>query len=254
MDSSEKCVSAVKAYFLSDFHLGAPSEGGAHEAERRVVRFLEQLKDATDLYLVGDILDYWYEYRYVVPRGFVRFFGQLAHMADRGVRITWLIGNHDIWIFDYLPGELGIEVVDGAVRRELGGKQFYITHGDAIGGKRTFRVLRALFRNRFCQWLYSGIHPRWTVGFANAWSRHSRAHGLHPTAENCPLLASFREFCALDHSLHPDTDYYVFGHLHIPYEEPVGDDAEMIVLGDWLTNFTYGVFDGDSFKLRRAKL
>lgn len=124
----------MKAYFLSDLHLGAPYFTDSKEAEKRVVSFLDEIKDDAEvIYLLGDILDYWYEYRYVVPRGFVRFFGKLAELADKGIRIVWFIGNHDIWIFDYLPSELGIEVVDGSLVEEIDGKIFFMTHGDGIG-------------------------------------------------------------------------------------------------------------------------
>ena len=166
----------MKAYFLSDLHLGAPYFPDSRKAELRVVDFLDSIKDdAHTIYLLGDILDYWYEYRYVVPRGFVRFFGKLAELADSGVRIVWFIGNHDIWIFDYLPSELGIEVVDGALVEEIDGHFFYMTHGDGIGRlKPSFKVLRQLFRSRWCQKAFAAIHPRWTVPFAYGWSRHSR--------------------------------------------------------------------------------
>ena len=161
------------AYFLSDLHLGARYFRSAHEAEKRAVAFLDHIKDdAAEIYLLGDVLDYWYEYRYVVPKGFVRFFGKLAELADNGVKITWLIGNHDIWIFDYLPSELGIEVADGVLEKDILGKRFFLSHGDGVGRMPLpFRFMRALFRNRFCQWLYSGIHPRWTIPFALGWSR-----------------------------------------------------------------------------------
>lgn len=158
----------MKAYFLSDLHLGAPYFTDSKEAEKRVVSFLDEIKDDAEvIYLLGDILDYWYEYRYVVPRGFVRFFGKLAELADKGIRIVWFIGNHDIWIFDYLPSELGIEVVDGSLVEEIDGKIFFMTHGDGIGRlKPSFRFLRGLFRNKACQKAFSAIHPRWTVPFA----------------------------------------------------------------------------------------
>ena len=148
----------MKAYFLSDLHLGAPYFPDSRKAEFESGRFSRLDKDdAHTIYLLGDILDYWYEYRYVVPRGFVRFFGKLAELADSGVRIVWFIGNHDIWIFDYLPSELGIEVVDGALVEEIDGHFFYMTHGDGIGRlKPSFKVLRQLFRSRWCQKAFRG--------------------------------------------------------------------------------------------------
>ena len=248
-----------KAYFLSDLHLGAPYFPDSREAERRVVAFLDSIRhDASEIYLLGDILDYWYEYRYVVPKGFVRFFGKLAELADEGIRITWLIGNHDIWIFDYIPSELGVEVVDGILTRDILGVRFLLAHGDGIPPlPRTFRMLRALFRNRLCQRLFSGIHPRWTVPFAHNWSRHSRANGLPPMATSHPLLDNLRSFAISQAEVSPSIRYFIFGHLHILHRERIvspGDissSSELIVLGDWIHYFSYAVFDGHRLSLHR---
>ena len=160
-----------KTYFISDLHLGASYFKDPLENERKVVRFLDSIKsDARCIYLLGDILDYWYEYKTVVPRGFTRFFGKIAELSDAGIEIHWFIGNHDIWIFDYLPHELGVQVHDGTMLTEIDGKRFFLSHGDNVGKlERSFRFLRALFRNRFCQKLYAAIHPRWTVGFVHNW-------------------------------------------------------------------------------------
>ena len=143
-------------YFLSDFHLGARYFDSPLDNERRVVAFLDSIKDsAKEIYLLGDILDYWYEYRYVVPRGFTRFFGKIAELSDLGVKIYWFIGNHDIWIFDYLPSELGVTVVDGPMVKDISGKRFFLDHGDAVGKRKlSFRILRSVFRNwiHFCSY------------------------------------------------------------------------------------------------------
>lgn len=154
-----------KIYFISDMHLGATYLGDPLEYERRVVRWLDSIADdAAELYMLGDVLDYWYEYRYVVPRGFTRFFGAVARLADSGVKVTWFIGNHDIWISDYIPRELGVKVVDGYEVVELGCKRFFLSHGDGLGRlPRGFRFIRSMFRNRTCQRLFSAIHPRWTA-------------------------------------------------------------------------------------------
>ena len=169
----------TKTYFLSDFHLGAKYIDNPRKQEQRIVSFLESIRnDAKEIYLLGDILDYWFEYRYVVPKGYVRFFGKIAELADSGIKIYWFIGNHDIWIFDYLPSELGVEIVDGSQIKQIDGKTFFIAHGDGLGDEsRSFRMLRAFFRNRFCQRLYAGIHPRWTGPFALNWSRSNRVNG-----------------------------------------------------------------------------
>ena len=243
----------MKAYFLSDLHLGAPYFPDSKEAERRVVSFLDEIKDDAEvIYLLGDILDYWYEYRYVVPRGFVRFFGKLAELSDRGVRIVWLIGNHDIWIFDYLPNELGIEVVDGAIEECIDGKYFYMTHGDGIGKlPASFKLLRKLFRSKWCQKAFSGIHPRWTVPFAYNWSRHSRKlEGPSPQdAER--MMRNITTFSKEYHEHHPEINYFLYGHLHLLERFSVAHDCEVLVLGEWITTFSYAVWDGESLLLRK---
>lgn len=248
-----------KAYFLSDLHLGAPYFRDSREAELRVVAFLDSIRhDAAEIYLLGDILDYWYEYRYVVPRGFVRFFGKLAELSDSGVRITWLKGNHDIWIFDYLPTELGVEVADGVIVRDILGTRFLLSHGDGIPPfPRVFGILRKVFRNRLCQRLFSGIHPRWTIPFAHNWSRHSRSNGLLPQATTHPLLDNLVKFSEKEAASHPEIRYFIFGHLHILHRRRLGsssngnDAPELIVLGDWIHHFSYGVFDGTTFSVNR---
>lgn len=234
-------MSRCAVYFLSDLHLGARYIDRPREAEKRVVRFLDSIKnDADQLYLVGDVLDYWFEYRYAVPRGYVRFFGKLAELADSGVKITWLIGNHDIWIFDYLPKELGIEVVDGVIERTIQGKNCLITHGDGVGkSSRSFRFIRAIFRNKVCQKLYSAIHPRWSIPFAYAWSSSNR--GGHPRPE--PYRGKDKEplmlFATEHHRLHPGIDYYIFGHRHLFVSENLGGSSRAIILGDWIDTFSY---------------
>ena len=234
-----------KVYFLSDLHLGAPYIEGSKEAERRVVRFLDQIgKDAAAIYLAGDVLDYWYEYKYVVPKGYVRFFGKLAELADAGVKITWIIGNHDIWIFDYLPSELGIEVIDGELIREIFGKNLFIAHGDGVGRiPAGFRFMRGIFRNKFCQFLYSGIHPRWTIPFATRWSQSSRKRGLNRGVPDLNLLNGLREFCESFLKENPDIDYFMFGHVHVVADEKISSHTRMIVLGEWLSLFSYAVMD-----------
>ncbi|MDE6682505.1 MAG: UDP-2,3-diacylglucosamine diphosphatase, partial [Muribaculaceae bacterium] len=197
----------MKAYFLSDLHLGAPYFSDSKKAEKRVVDFLDSIKgDADAIFLLGDVLDYWYEYRYVVPRGFVRFFGKLAELADSGIRIVWFIGNHDIWIFDYLPAELGIEVVDGSLVEEIDGRYFFMTHGDGVGKlKPSFRVIRSLFRNKICQKLFSGIHPRWTIPFAYRWSDHSRHSSPLPSVADAKrMIDNITEFSKEYLSEHPE--------------------------------------------------
>lgn len=243
-------------YFISDLHLGAAYFMNPRDHERLVVRWLRSIAPtAGQLYLVGDIIDYWFEYRHVVPRGFTRFLGTLAEMADAGVEITWLIGNHDIWIFDYLPKEIGMRVIDGSTIEEIAGTRFFISHGDGLGRQPLgFRIIRHVFRNRLAQRLFASIHPRWTVGFAYWWSAYNRKrHHLEPVrpAESGTVLVDW----ASDYNrTHPeaDIDWFVFGHFHQILNEPTADGrSRVMILGDWITHMSYAVFDGKSLSIKR---
>lgn len=239
----------TKTYFISDLHLGAGYISDPRAHEQRVVKWLREIKqDARRLYLLGDILDYWFEYKTVVPRGYVRFFGALAELADAGVEITWFIGNHDIWIFDYLSREIGLTLVDGYKVVDIEGRKFFLSHGDGIGAmKPGFKFIRSVFRNKVCQKLYSSIHPRWTVGFAHGWSSHSRTSSCEVAeflGEKEPFMVFAREYLTKEH-----IDYFVFGHRHVLVSEKIDDNSTLIMLGDWITQFSYGVFDGAEFKL-----
>lgn len=243
----------MSVYFLSDLHLGAPYFSDSKEAERRIVSFLDHIKgDAEAIYFLGDVLDYWYEYRYVVPRGFVRFFGKLAELSDRGIRIVWMIGNHDIWINDYIPSELGVEVIDGTLTEKIGDKVFFMTHGDGVGKmKRSFKFLRSLFRNKICQKAFSAIHPRWTVPFAYNWSRHSRDKGEKRGVPDDVILSGLKTFTKEYHSTHPEIDFFIYGHVHILSREEISKGCEMIVLGEWIHTFSYAVFKENELKLSK---
>lgn len=239
-----------KAFFISDLHLGARYSDDIHDAERRVTRWLDSVRhEMAELYLMGDILDYWYEYRYVVPRGYVRFFGKLAELSDSGVKIHWFIGNHDIWIFDYLPHELGITIHDGTLITEIGGKRFFLSHGDNVGHRdRSFRLLRSIFRNRFCQRLYAAIHPRWTVAFALRWSAHSRKAGddyAEYRGEKNEHLVCFAKEYRKEHPI----DCFIFGHRHILLDLALPQQSRIVILGDWIKNPSYAVFDETGLNL-----
>lgn len=235
-------------YFISDLHLGARYITDPRAHQMRVVKFLESIAPtAKRLFLLGDVLDYWWEYSTVVPKGFTRFFGALARLADQGVEITWLKGNHDIWIFDYLPSEIGFTLHDGPLITEIDGHSFFLEHGDGVGHQPlSFRLLRRLFRCRPAQILYSLLPPRLTIGFAHSWSSHSRKAGgyVNPTlatAEN-PLVKFAREYC----TTHPDTTpkYFIFGHQHITLDTPIPPASRLIVLGNWINQSTYARWDG----------
>lgn len=236
-------------YFLSDLHLGASYLKNPLECEKRVVRFLDSIKDkASEIYLLGDILDYWYEYKCVVPKGYVRFFGKLAELADSGIKIYWFIGNHDIWIFDYLPKELGIQVIDGIEVKEILGKRFFLNHGDAVGKRKpSFLFIRWLFRNKVCQFLYSILPSRLTIPFAHSWSNHSRNSENGDCSNSA--LQNLTNFVKEHSKTNPDINYYIFGHLHIIANDKINNNTFCIVLGDWIDKFSYAVFNGQNISI-----
>ncbi len=253
-------------YFISDCHLGARyiSDPRAHES--RIARWLLSLiGNASELYLLGDIIDYWFEYRYVVPRGYTRFFGALATLADAGVKITWVKGNHDIWLFDYLRDEIGITIEDGIFTRIIDGHRFVLGHGDSIDDAGIFyRIMRSMFRCRFLQWLYAGIHPRWTVGFAHGWSANNRKlhssdssfsapddpHGL-PLPENDGYVRFIKSYMANNPMEGKDPTYFVFGHRHFVHTQNISPHATLVVLGDAFSRMTFGRFHDGVLSIER---
>ncbi len=238
-------------YFISDLHLGASYIPDPKAHEQRIVAFLDSIAPTCRrLILLGDILDFWWEYRTVVPRGFVRFFGALARMADSGVEIIWHKGNHDIWFTDYLPREIGFQLRDGVQIMELDGKRFLLEHGDGVGRlPRTFRMLRRLFRSRKAQRLYSAIHPRWALGFAHSWSSHSRKNGGYTPPANA--ADRLREFAQNYNANHPNgkIDYFIFGHCHLLIDKTLPDGSTLVVLGDWINQNSYAIWDGNSLSI-----
>lgn len=251
----------TRTYFLSDVHLGASYITDRRGHEQRLVSFLDSISnDACNLYLLGDILDYWFEYKTVVPRGYVRFFGALARLADSGVRIVWFIGNHDIWLFDYLRDEIGIEIVDtnkGGIPQIINGVHFFLGHGDTFGRQpRSYMFLRGIFHNRLLQKLYSGIHPRWTIPFAHGWSSHSRkgagyfAEPKLTARARAAVELKARQLSAED----PLLSYIIIGHHHVALDEPINDHCRLVILGNWINRSTYAVFENNKLELKEFEL
>ena len=236
-------------YFLSDAHLGSRAIKHGRTQERRLVRFLDSIKEkAGAVYLLGDMFDYWYEYKYVVPKGYTRLLGKLSELTDLGVEVHFFTGNHDIWAFDYLEKECGVILHFQPVTVELGDKIFFLAHGDGLGDPNpTFKLLRAIFHNRFCQILFSAIHPRWGMEFGLSWAKQSR---LKHEAEDPPqYLGENKEHLVLfakDYlHTHPNVNYFLFGHRHIELDLMLSRTTRVLILGDWITHFTYAVFDGE---------
>jgi UDP-2,3-diacylglucosamine hydrolase len=241
-----------KIFFASDFHLGAPTYEASLIREKKIVRWLDSVKDEADeIYLLGDVFDFWFEYKRSVPKGFVRLQGKIAELTDQGIKIHWFIGNHDMWIFDYIPKELGVNLIRTEVEREFNGKSFFIGHGDGLGpGDRGYKFIKKVFRNPICQWLFARLHPNFGIGLANFFSRKSRAATGEQDAlfygENKEMLIQFcKEKSAKKHY-----DFFIFGHRHLPIDFLISENSHYINIGDWITYFTFGVFDGETLELK----
>jgi len=245
-----------KIYFAADAHLGNRYLNNPRETENKLIRWLDSIKDdARAIWFLGDMFDYWYEYKYVVPKGHVRFFGKLAELSDRGIEIHLLTGNHDIWMFDYLPEEIGAVIHQGPLTVDLLGARFFLAHGDEVGKQNfTFRFLQAMFRNKVCQFLYAGIHPRWTVGFAQRWSLRSRKKGLSKLSSDPKKATGYLiDFAKTYAKAHPDIRYFVFGHCHSLLDMALSPEARMLVAGDWMIHFSYIQWDGAELSLELFK-
>ena len=241
-------MARTNTYFISDLHLGAKYMPDQLEREQRVCRFLDSIKDdAAELYLVGDILDYWYEYKYVVPRGYIRFLGKLAELSDAGVKLTWVTGNHDVWLFDYLRDQLDMTVLKGNTVIETQGKRILISHGDDVGEQPVmYRFTRWCFYNKVCQWLYASIHPRWTYPVATGWSNENRTRRNPDEQQAISERAASRlmDFSRDYHRLHPDVEAFVYGHIHLARLNSQGEDMPpVIMLGEWISLNSYVVLD-----------
>ncbi|RFZ83135.1 UDP-2,3-diacylglucosamine diphosphatase [Mucilaginibacter terrenus] len=240
-----------KLYFASDFHLGAVSYESSREREDRIVRWLNAIApDAAELFLVGDIFDFWFEYKTVVPKGYIRFLGKLSEMADAGIKIYFFKGNHDMWMFDYLEKELNATIVSNELSIERNGKRFYIHHGDGLGpGDKSYKFLKKIFRSKLCQWLFARLHPNLGVGIANMWSGKSRMEGnrtQHLRAHEQEWLVQYsNEVLANSHY-----DYLIYGHRHYPLDITLSPQSRYINLGEWVNYSTYAVFDGENVSLQ----
>jgi UDP-2,3-diacylglucosamine hydrolase len=236
-------------YFLSDAHLGSLAIDHGRMHERRLVRFLDSIKTkAAAIYLLGDMFDFWYEYRCVVPRGYTRFLGKLSELTDMGVEIHYFTGNHDIWAYNYLESECGVILHKRPLTTEIYGKVFMLAHGDGLGDPdRKFKLLRAVFHNRCCQVLFSALHPRWGMAFGMLWAKHSRLKRMN--GGEPPYMGENREHLVLFTKryiqTHSNVDYFLYGHRHIELDLQLTKKARMMILGDWITQFTYAVFDGE---------
>jgi UDP-2,3-diacylglucosamine hydrolase len=241
-----------KIYFASDFHLGAPNEIDSKQRELRIIEWLEEIQhDAQEIFLVGDIFDFWFEYQHVAPKGYIRLLGKIAQLTDKGIPVHIHVGNHDMWMFGYLKKELGVSIHYQAEERDWNGIKFLIGHGDGLGpGDYGYKFLKKIFRNRFFQWCFARIHPNLGFSIATRMSLASRkANHKKDTQylgdENEWLVMYCKEVLQTNHY-----QYMIFGHRHLPIQKEISSGCFYFNLGDWITYSTYAVFNGEKLELK----
>jgi len=239
-----------KIYFASDFHLGLKTGAPPLDREKQVVSWLKSIApDAKEIYLLGDVFDFWWEYRQVVPRGFTRFLGTVASITDSGIPVHFFTGNHDMWVTDYLSSECGMIVHTDPLTAEFDGLKFHLAHGEGLGTRDNgYRLLLSIFRNKPLRALYSSLHPSIGMGIGHKWSHNSRlAKGIRKDflgEENEDLIRYARSVMS-----HEKIDYFIFGHRHLGMKLQLREGPGILFLGDWITSGSYGEWDGSGLNI-----
>jgi len=235
-----------KIYFASDFHLGLPTGVPPLEREKKVVEWLNKVApDAKEIYLLGDVFDFWWEYKLVVPRGFTRFLGTVASITDSGIPVHFFTGNHDMWVGDYLSTECGVIIHTAPLTTILNGKKFHLAHGEGLGTlDNGYKILLSIFRNRPLRAMYSALHPWIGVGIGLRWSLSSRL-GKGITKEFMgeakeDLVRYARNVLETD-----NIEHFIFGHRHLAMTYNLKDNVEILFLGDWIRNGSYAELEGN---------
>ena len=255
MASNKRKELRKNVYFLSDAHLGSLAIKHRRTQERRLVRFLDSIKDkAAAIYLLGDMFDFWNEYKYVVPKGYTRFLGKLSELTDMGIEIHFFTGNHDLWTYGYLEKECGLIVHHKSITTEIYGKVFLLAHGDGLGDPdRKFKLLSRVFHNSTCQRLFNAIHPYWGMKLGLTWAKHSRLK--RADGKEVPYMGEDKEYLVRYTKEymkdHPNIDFFIYGHRHIELDLMLSHKTRMLILGDWIWQFTYAVFDGEHLYLEQ---
>lgn len=240
-----------KIYFASDFHLGVPAGKSSFDREKRIIDWLNHIReDAFEIYLVGDIFDFWFEYKHAIPKGFVRIQGKIAELVDSGIPVIFFTGNHDMWMFDYFEKELGVKIYREPIYRVYNDTKFVIGHGDGLGpGDRGYKFIKKVFAAKWSQWMFARLHPNFGIALANYFSRKSR---IATGDSDSTFLGEDKEwlvqYCKEQEEISPQ-DYYIFGHRHLPMTIRINERAVYINLGEWIHYNTYAVFDGVETKL-----
>ncbi len=239
-------------YFASDQHFGIPDAERSKLREKKFISWLDEIKDdAKAIFLLGDLFDFWFEYKTVVPRGFIRVLGKIAELRDSGIPIYFFVGNHDLWMIDYFEKELDIPVYHHPKEYEFEGKTFLIGHGDGLGpGDKGYKRMKKVFAHPLSKWFYRWVHPDIGVKLAQYLSTKNK---LISGQEDIKFLGEENEWLAqyAKRKLQQKHyDYFLFGHRHLPMEIEVGKNSKYINTGDWISHFTYAVFDGKDLSLK----
>jgi UDP-2,3-diacylglucosamine hydrolase len=252
MNNTPIHLNGKKIFFASDFHLGVPNAEESLKREKIIAKWLDSIKnEAHSIYLLGDIFDFWFEYKYTIPKGYIRLLGKLAELRDAGIPIFFFTGNHDMWMFDYFPNELGIPVYREPQILQAGKHKLLIGHGDGLGpGDHTYKFIKRFFNSPVCQWLFARLHPNLGFWIANTWSRKSRITNMKKEeqfeGEDGEFLWVYcRELEKMQHH-----DFYIFGHRHLPLDLKVSESSRYINLGEWVHFNTYAVYDGTNVELK----
>jgi len=248
-------ASDKKVTLISDAHLGAPNPASSLVREKKLVSFLDSIKAETShLFLVGDIFDFWFEYKRVVPRGYIRILSKLQELSEKGIQLYFFCGNHDMWTFDYLEKEIGMQIFRKPQDFIINEKKYLIGHGDGLGkGDFRYKMLKAFFASRLCQWLFARLHPNFAFWLAQGSSnssrkKHEKTDYMFKGEENERLFQYAKEVAKT-----ADYDYYIFGHRHLPLEMKLNDKAVYFNIGDWINQFSYIEIQGQEPVLKKEK-
>lgn len=237
-------------YFAGDFHLGVPTTESSKQREADLCRWLEYCAaEGNEIYLLGDTLDFWFEYKQAVPKGFVRLFGTLASITDRGIPVTLFKGNHDMWMFDYLEKECGVKIVSDELVFERNGKKFFLHHGDGLGpGDGMYKFIRSVFRSAWAQWMFARLHPNLGIALGKYLSRRSR---ISQKDRYDAYAGDDKEFITQFCKQHQaQYNYMIFGHRHLVLDIKIGENCRYINTGEWVNGRHYAVFDGQNLEIK----
>ena len=242
-------MNKTKIYFASDFHLGFPNMEESRMREKKIVSWLDSIQnDAKSVYLIGDIFDFWFEYKKVVPKGFVRLLGKFAELTDNGTNIHIIVGNHDVWMKDYLEKECNLKIYYNPIKIKENNKTLFIGHGDGLGpGEKSSKLLKKIFTHKTSKWLFSRLHPDSGLKLSHSLSRILKG-------ESPDYLGSEKEyleqFCRKHYTKNTEINFYIFGHRHLPLDVKIADDCRYINTGDWINHFSYAVFEKENIELQ----